>query len=222
MKKLLQKLARQTVAGLGLMLVVGFLITGCATGGEEIKFSPVNVNGDEIPGVTLADDAARFAKTDVIRVTFADTPVPPEPHEESIKEDGTITLPLIGAIKAEGKTPGELQKAIHAKYVPDYYKRLTVTIFSMRRVYYVSGHVRQPNRQEYIGPTTVLKAIASAGDFTDFADRKKVNLTRADGSQHTVDCIKAAKDSTFDLPVFPGDKINVPLRGPGSLFDVFR
>ena len=90
--------------------------------------------------------------------------------------------------------------------MPDYYKRLTVIVTTDRRVYYVRGQVRSSGRQEYIGPTTVLKAIASAGDFTDFADRKKVHLTRTDGKRITVDCIKAAKDSTYDLPVFPGTR----------------
>jgi protein involved in polysaccharide export with SLBB domain len=216
MKKLLQKLTVQTLAAWGLMLMV--VVNGCSTtGSEQIRFSPVE-GEEELTGVPMADDAARFAKDDMVRVTFSDTPVPPEPHEESIKEDGTITLPAIGAIKAEGRTPGELQKAIHEKYVPDYYKRLNVVVSTNRRVYYVSGQVRQPGRQEYIGPTTVLKAIASAGDFTDFANRKKVILTRADGSRHIVDCIKAAKDSSFDLPVFPGDKIEVKMRGPFSSF----
>jgi protein involved in polysaccharide export with SLBB domain len=73
--------------------------------------------------------------------------------------------------------------------------------------------VRQSGRQEYLGPTTVLKAIASAGDFTDFASRRKVRLNRKDGSWQIVDCVKAAQNPSLDLPVFPGDKIDVPQRG---------
>jgi polysaccharide export outer membrane protein len=213
MKKLLQKLSAQTVAGLGLMLAAGFFITGCATGPEEIPFSPVDIEGNDQAGGILADDMVRFAKDDVVQVTFSGIPNPPEPHAENIKDDGTVTLPWVGAIKAEGKTPGELQKEIHAKYVPDYYKRLTVVVSTARRVYDVQGQVRQSGRQEYIGPTTVFKAIGAAGHFTDFANRKKVNLTRADGTKHVVNCIKAAQDSTYDLPVFPGDIIEVVMRG---------
>jgi len=78
--------------------------------------------------------------------------------------------------------------------------------------------VRASGRQEYLGPTTVLKAIATAGDFTDFADRKNVILTRADGSQIAVDCIKAATDPALDLPVYPGDKIEVKIRDLKSIF----
>lgn len=222
MKKLLQKLSARLLITLGVLVLNGLLFTGCQTGGNNnIIFT--SVEGEEdLTGMPVADAGAGLVVGDLVRVTFSGLPQPPEPHEETIKEDGTITLPDIRPIKAKGKTTGELQKEIHREYVPDYYKRLTVTVSSDRRVYYVTGQVKGPGRQEYIGATTVLKAIASAGDFTDFAERREVILTRADGSRHTVNCIKAAKDSQYDLPVFPGDKIEVPLRTPGSLFKIFK
>ncbi len=65
-------------------------------------------------------------------------------HEETIKEDGTITLPLIGSVYAVGKTAGELQNEIYTNYVPKYYVRLTVTVKSGDRVYYVGGEVKSP------------------------------------------------------------------------------
>jgi protein involved in polysaccharide export with SLBB domain len=126
----------------------------------------------------------------------------------------TITLQYINSIKAEGKTTGELQREIHNAYVPTFYKRLTVTVKTDRQIYYVQGYVRQSGRQEYLGPTSVLKAIASAGDFNEFANRKKVRLTRKDGTWQIVDCVKAAQNPVLDIPVFPGDKIDVPMRGP--------
>ena len=64
-------------------------------------------------------------------------------HSEPIKEDGTITFRYIGAVQAAGKTPGELQNEIHNLYVPKYYVRLTVTVKSEDRVYYVGGEVKQ-------------------------------------------------------------------------------
>lgn len=201
------------------MVVGGFALTGCQTSSpENIRFS--TVPGEEaMTGGPMAAEGARLAPGDPIRVVFSGITDPPPPHEEQIKEDGTVTLPNIGVIMAQGKTTGELQKEIHDKYVPAYYKRLTVTIMTERRVYYVQGQVRASGRQEYLGPMTVLKAIATAGDFTDFADRKRVILTRTDGNRITVDCVKAAKDSTYDLPVFPGDKIEVPMRDFKSIFN---
>jgi len=230
MKKLLQKLTTRALVAGTVLVAGGWLLTGCQTANEVPPFSPVpDEPGDQslssavsaagsATGSTMPDDFARFGKDELVRVTFSGTPTPILPHEERVKEDGMITLPDIGSIKAEGKTVGELQKAIHDKYVPDFYTRLTVTVSSDRRLYYVSGYVKLPGRQEYIGTATVLKAISSAGDFNDFADRKHVVLTRADGTRHIVNCIKAAFDSSYDLPVFPGDKIEVPMRKPWTLW----
>jgi len=220
----MNKLFRQNrTAGAGLvasiLMIVGLMLTGCQTSPERIPFSPdPGTGGDGATGAPTSGEAARFAQGDYIKVILSGIQDPPPPHEEQIKEDGTITLPNIDPIKAEGKTLGELQKDIYAKYVPLYYKRLTVTVSSQMRVYYVQGQVRNPGRQEYLGQTSVLKAIASAQDFTDFADRKKVVLTRADGTRTIVDCYKAAKDSTYDIMVYPGDKIEVPLRDVSTIF----
>jgi polysaccharide export outer membrane protein len=215
MKKAFLKNTVQFVLGLAL-LICSLALTGCetATPHNDIRFSSVP-EGEDMPASTgYSDEAMRFAKDDLVIITF----VGPEnlgqipPHEERIKEDGTVTLPLIGAIRAEGKTTGELQRDIYNAYVPSFYKRLTVTVKTDRLIYYVQGQVRQSGRQEYLGPTTVLKAIASAGDFTDFADRKKVIVTRKDGTRLIVNCIKAAKDPALDIAIFPGDKIEVPNR----------
>ena len=96
--------------------------------------------------------------------------------------------------------------------MPKYYVRLTVTVSSPQRVFYVGGEVKQPGRQLYVGETTVTKAIQAAGDFTDFANRNKVWLIRSNGERIKVNCIKALQDPTLDPPVYPGDQIQVPRR----------
>lgn len=199
---------------------MGWLLVGCQTPDNEVKFTAIAEEGSvsatntaQVSGpASETEIGGRFAIGDLVKVTFSGTIDAIQPHEERIKDDGTITLPHIGAIKAAGKTAGELQKAITDAYVPDYYKRLTVTV-SSERVYYVGGQVRSPGPQLHRGAMTVTKAIQSAGDFTDFADRRKVFLTRADGKKFTVNCVKAAKDPALDLQVYPNDKIEVPMRG---------
>lgn len=202
-----------------ILMGLSLALTGCQTTPDQIRFSqvPFDDGAGASSSTMAAGEAARLAVGDYVKVTLSGIQDPPLPHEEQVKDDGNITLPWIGAIKADGKTLGELQKSIYVKYVPNYYKQLTVTVTSARQVYYVQGQVRYPGRQEYLGQTTVLKAIASAQDFTDFADRAAVVLTRADGTRVTVDCYKAAKDSAYDLPVYPGDKIEVPMRGIGTI-----
>ena len=80
------------------------------------------------------------------------------------------------------------------------------------RWYYVSGEVRAPSRRLYDGHITLLQAITSAGDFTDFADQKRVKLTHGDGSSQIVNCTKAQNNPRLDPEVSPGDTIFVRRR----------
>ena len=155
-----------------------------------------------------------FRVGDSLTVVYADLPMATPAFEGKIKEDGTITLLLNQTFTATGKTAGELEKEIRACYVPKYYKNMTVTVTPQQstRWYYVLGEVRLPNRQIYTSPITVLQAIASAGGFTDFANKKKVKLTRVDGRRYTVNCVKALEKPSLDLQVYPGDTIHVPRR----------
>jgi protein involved in polysaccharide export with SLBB domain len=212
----------------GLVLLVcgtlfsGVMLSGCASSSADPVFSenPVTPSptmtgspGDIAPS---GADAARFHVGETVIVNFSgisqeeilEMPV----SDQIIKEDGTITLAYIGPVKAAGKTPGELQNDIHDLYVPKYFVRLTISVTSQDRVYYVGGEVKAPGRQLYVGATTVTKAIQSAGDFTDFANRRKVSLIRADGQRIKVNCNKALEDPSQDLPVYPGDQIQVPRR----------
>ncbi|MGO9588391.1 MAG: polysaccharide biosynthesis/export family protein [Limisphaerales bacterium] len=159
-----------------------------------------------------ATEVARFHVGDTVTVSLTDLPSDIPMHTESIKEDGTITMPDIGHVQAAGKTAGELQNEIYNLYVPKLYRHLTVTVNTGDRVYYVTGEVKGPGRQLYAGQMTVTKAITTAGDFTDFANHKKVWLIRANGQRIKVNCDKALQDASQDPPVYPNDQIQVPRR----------
>jgi len=206
--------------------VCGFLLGGLVLGGcsspNPIPFSdnpqpPLASAGTTAAATGMPSGgltAARFQVGDTVTVDFSGTggtDIIPK-NVQTIAEDATITLPYIGAVHAAGLTTGELQKEIHDLYVPAYYTRLTVNVSGPQLVYYVGGEVKLPNRYQYVGPTTVTKAIQAAGDFTDFANRKKVQLIRSNGESTKVNCIKAAKDPSLDPPVYPGDQILVPRR----------
>ena len=68
------------------------------------------------------------------------------------------------------------------------------------------------NRQIYTGPITVLRAIDSAGGFSDFANRNNIELTRQTGEKIKVSWKKAVKDSKLDPEVYPNDQIIVHRR----------
>lgn len=227
----MKKLSSRWNRGLSLLGVcgIGALLAGCGSGPSEepvFSSSPVASVGSpaavtpgaapERPSVaTISSDAVgvgRFRIGDMVTVTFSGIEPPPQPHEERIKEDGTVTLPMIGSVIAKGKTAGELQKEIQSSYVPKYYLRLTVTVKGSESFFTVGGEVKMPSRLPWAGELTVTQAIQSAGDFTDFANRKKVIVIRANGNRVPVDCIKALRDPSLDPKVLPGDKITVPRR----------
>jgi polysaccharide export outer membrane protein len=182
------------------LLLIGLLFAGCSSAPKPVP-----------SGGSQTNEVARFHVGETVSVIYSGIPDQILPHEEQIKEDGNITLSLIGSVKAVGKTAGELQNEIHDLYVPKYYVRLTVTVKPGDLVYYVTGEVKQPGRQLYVGETTVTKAITSASDFTDFASHK-VKLIRANGQVIKVNVDKALEDPTLDLQVYPGDQVYVPRR----------
>jgi polysaccharide export outer membrane protein len=175
-------------------------LAGCSTtNNQELMSPPPSLNALLAP-LTVGD---------TVTVTMSGIPDPPLPEEKPIKGDGTISLPDIGSVQAAGKTPGELEDFIRNLYVPKIYTHLSVTVKATSdRVYFVRGEVRTPNRYIYVGPITVTKAITSAGDFTDFANRKKVVLIR-NGKNYKLDCNRILDGVDPDPPVFPGDQIVV-------------
>ena len=197
-------------------LSAGIMITGCHSPSKDPIFTdsptPPLMVGSPEKGYAALPEVARFHVGDTVIVTLSGLPETIEPHNEPIKEDGTITMPDIGHIQAAGRTAGELQNEIYTNYVPKYYRHLTVTVNPGDRVYYVTGEVKAPGRQLYTGQMTVNKAITTAGDFTDFANHSKVWLIRVNGQRIKVNCDKALQNPALDPPVYPGDQVQVPRR----------
>jgi polysaccharide export outer membrane protein len=179
------------------------VFTGC-------RSADVPVFSSDVPGSANPNlrDVGRVAIGDQVTVTLIGPEPPIAPHEERIKEDGTITMDLIGPVKAVGKTAGELQKEIHDAYVPKYYTRLTVVVKLPDLSYSVGGEVKQEGPKAYLGQTTLTKAIQAAGGFTDFANRKKIRLTR--GGKTTIhNWYKILEKPELDPLIIPGDRIDV-------------
>jgi polysaccharide biosynthesis/export protein VpsN len=206
------------------LLSVGFAAAGCG-GGERYKFVDPNLeggqvgsdgNGGETGGVGPVGPTPDMLRTgDRIMIVFSGNPNAPQlPHSEQIREDGYITPPLLGTnILAAGKTIGRLQTELQERYVPAFFSTVTITVRSEERYFSVGGQVNRPGQILYRSDMTVLKAIQSAGDFTDFANRRRVLLTRKDGTLMEVDCRRALRDTRYDPPVYPGDIIHVQQRG---------
>lgn len=146
---------------------------------------------------------------DKITVMFSDIPNPPAPFVGTIRDDGKILLHFNQEFEAAGKRASDLEKDIHDRYVPRFYQRLTVSVKTEERSYFVSGEVKLPGQKPYLGEVYILQAISAAGGFTDFANRRAVLVIRRDGQSMEVDCVKAQSNPKFNVPIYPGDTILV-------------
>ncbi len=200
-------------------------LTGCGTMQYADQASPTTTNAPAIGGTPVSVPPATASQTnpagpdtlragDRINISFSGLPTPIEKHEEQIREDGYINPPLLRrAIKAAGKSIGQLQDELQKLYVPDYFISATITVRRQDSYFFVGGEVKSPGQKPYLSEMTVLKAIQTAGDFTDFAKKTRVQVIRANGhKEKPVNCPKAIKVPKLDLPIFPGDQVIVPKR----------
>ena len=183
------------------LLATGWLTIGC---GAFHNSGPAN----SAPPAGITSDILNVG--DQVTVIFSDLPTDTKPFEERVKDDGSITLLHNQTFQVAGKSRRAVEQEIQDRYVPAYYVHLTATVKPQERFYYVNGEVKMPSRQPYPGEMTVIKAIASAQGLTDFANHRKIRLTRANGHTVIIDYDAALENSKLDLPVYPGDKIDVP------------
>jgi protein involved in polysaccharide export with SLBB domain len=84
--------------------------------------------------------------------------------------------------------------------------------------YAVVGAVPAPNTFDFTGPVTLKQAILNAGGFKPDADRRKVLLLRnmlrdpAHAQAVTIDFERISKGEMPDVPLDPGDMVQVPVR----------
>lgn len=194
------------VLAMAWMLVFAF--TGCmGSGGSGGSMSPP-------PTSSTAGDASNpdvIRRGDVLLIRL--TGVPDNEggvYEETVIDEGTISMPLLGSFKAAGKTLGQLKSEIEAAYrEKKIYATPNVTVSQSQRFINVLGEVRAPQRVVFTPDMTILKAISACGGFTDYAQKREVKLSR--GSKvYVFNAVEALKDPSKDIPLQAGDQIQVP------------
>jgi len=99
-----------------------------------------------------------------------------------VTPEGTIQLPAIGSVPAQGLTLTEMKLEIERRY-DELVSGLEVTpILAERapRFVYVTGEVGAPGRFPLEAPTTVIQAIALAGSWNIGADLRNIVILRRD------------------------------------------
>ena len=122
----------------------------------------------------------------------------------AIDAGGSITMPLIGAVPARGRTPAGLAAAITAKLRNGYIREPSVAVeIESYRPFFILGEVAAPGQSPYGPNMSVESAVAIAGGFSPRARRDTVTLTHTDASGPMRMAVP------LGTPVSPGDTVLV-------------
>lgn len=170
----------------------------------------------EAPAAPSAGTSVKLGEGDVLKVTFDATTNLNTMVKLGL--DGNIILPMVGEVKAAGKTAAELRKELMQRYA-DVLKGedITVSTMTVASAVYVSGAVLKPGRIPLERPLTVMEALMEAGgmDFNRARPSGVVVFRIEDGKQvqYKVDMKKVLSGKAKD-PFYlkPFDTIHVPER----------
>jgi protein involved in polysaccharide export with SLBB domain len=130
----------------------------------------------------------------------------------TVDATGSINVPYINKIKAEGLTPAQLSRSIEETYRAEKIftnPNITILMQPTARFVNVGGSVRTPMRVPFTEDMTLLAAVSAAGGFNDFADQKRVRLLR--GNEVKIyDVRQFRRDPSQDVKLQPGDRVEVP------------
>lgn len=142
--------------------------------------------------------------------------------EQVIRPDGTITMPLIGDLRAGGETPSSLQGQIK-KRLAEFIKlstgtEVTVAVKAWRSYKFrIAGEVQKEGVYTADNYVTVADALAMAGGVTRFAKRDEIVLIRTDPKTRqqkkiplNYDLLASGKRPEMNVWVLTGDQIYVP------------
>src|SRR6202043_2488226 len=122
----------------------------------------------------------------------------------AIDAGGSITMPLIGAVPARGRTPAGLASEISGRLRRGYIREPSVAVeIESYRPFFILGEVAAPGQYPYVPNMSVESAVAIAGGFSPRALRDRVTLTHTDnsGSMRVV--------MPLGTPLGPGDTVLV-------------
>ena len=106
-----------------------------------------------------------------------------------VDSNGRITMPLIGAIQAAGKTIPAVEQELERIYGTKYLQSPEITVFmkesSGQRVT-MDGQFIKPGIYPTSSGTSLVQAVAQAGGFTALADESKVYVFRQIGKTKLV------------------------------------
>lgn len=204
-------------------------LTACSTKEEFQLFKPVKMQATQSTnqptnGVMTEVDNVQFEYKilphDRVSVVVYEHPELSTTTIQSMQQDrgllvnskGEIRLPLIKKVNVAGLTQTEAEEKVSDAFRA-YLKYPDIQLEVLNKRAYVVGEVQRPGEVALVNEQlTLLQALASVGDITDFADRKSIMIFKnIQGKVQTqvVNLIDANSLKTANLMIQPNDIIYV-------------
>jgi polysaccharide export outer membrane protein len=131
----------------------------------------------------------------------------------TIKPDGTVSLALLGEVKAAGKTTKQFADELARQY-KKYLKQPSITVtvreFRVERIY-ILGQVSRPGEYQLRPASGIMELLASAGGPTNRADLGKVVVIRGKTEAMQLNLLEAfVANKNPDVKLLPGDVLFIP------------
>lgn len=197
-----------------------FLLSTVSLAGAQVPTGTTGSTGTATAPRPEGSSASRAAVTPDYRLVTGDK-LRIEVYKDAqlsqnlqIRPDGKITLPLLGDIPAAGRTSSELQAAI-ASSLKEYITNPVVTVIvveTVPKVIHVMGEVNTPGPQPVVGELSIIQALATAGGFKLFANKKDIQILRPSPTgvkKLSFNYNDAIKGEAKILSLQPGDTVIV-------------
>ena len=137
-----------------------------------------------------------------------------------VRPDGEISTPLVEDMKAAGRTPTELARALEIM-LAEYVRSPTVTIIVQTfvgeydRQIRVVGQATQPQALSYRNGMTLLDVMIEVGGLSEFASGNKAKIVRRQDGEETVIKVRINDllnkgDMSQNIKIMPGDVLIIP------------
>ena len=185
---------------LAIVLLAGLQLAGCYTdyGPVEVERGPISLSGAGVASLLQPGEKLKITVYGEEALT----------GDYDINPSGYVSMPLVGAIKAAGRSQTEFGREIASKYrsggfLQDPHVTVAVAQF---KPFYVLGEATTPGEYPFRSGLNVHSAVAMAGGFTYRASRSYVLI------RHMGDDVWKEYSLTEPVPIAPGDLIRVPER----------
>jgi polysaccharide export outer membrane protein len=164
-------------------------------------------------GTAPLDAEYRIGTTDQLKIIVFQVP-DLSLEQVRVGSSGLIEVPLIGSLRAAGRTPeelaGEIASQLSERYLQDPQVTVTVTEAASEKIT-VDGAVNQPGVYEMRGRTTLLQAVAMAQGPSRLANLESVAVFRTIEGRRMVALfdLGAIRNGQAEDPLMRGDDVIV-------------